>query len=154
MNALELLKEDHEKVSALFEQAEAAKGHQQKKQVYEKIASELETHTYIEETIFYPAIRESDDLKDLVLESIEEHKQVKTLIREINNLTGDNDKFDAKLTVLQENVEHHVEEEENDMFPQVEQYMDESRLEELGRELEAAKINFGKQRRSASSARK
>lgn len=154
MNALELLKEDHEKVSALFEQAEATSDAKQKKQLYEQIASELEIHTHIEETIFYPAVQEYDDLKDMVLESIEEHKQVKTLIREIANLTGDSDKFDAKLTVMQENVEHHVEEEENEMFPQVEQYLDEARLEELGQELETAKMNFGKQRRSASSARK
>ena len=91
---------------------------------------------------------------DLVLEAIEEHKQVKTLIREMGNLTGDSDKFDAKLKVMQENVEHHVEEEENEMFPQVEQYMDESQLETLGEEMETAKMNFGKQRRSASSARK
>lgn len=152
MNALELLKEDHEKVSALFEQAEATENQKQKKQLYEQIASELELHTHIEETIFYPAIQEHDELKDLVLESLEEHKQVKTLIREIGNLTGDSEKFDAKLTVMQENVEHHVEEEENEMFPLVEQYLAESQLETLGQEMEAAKMKFGKQKRSASSS--
>lgn len=152
MNALEFLKEDHEKVAALFEQAEATKKEQQKKQIYEQIASELETHTHIEETIFYPAIQGEEELRDLVLEAFEEHKQVKTLIREISNLTADSEKFEAKLTVMRENVEHHVEEEENEMFPLVEQYLDEDELEELGQKLEAAKLQFGKQRRATSSS--
>ena len=151
MNALKLLKEDHQKVSDLFERFEAAGEEQKKRHIYDQIASELEAHTHIEETIFYPALQEQEELKDMVLEAFEEHKQVKTLIREIGNLVKDSEKFDAKMTVMKENVEHHVEEEENEMFPKVEQLFDESELEELGKEMAAAKLQFGKQKRTASS---
>jgi hemerythrin superfamily protein len=76
----------------------------------------------------------------MVLESYEEHKQIKTLLREIEDLASKSEKFEPKLTVLQENVEHHAEEEEEGkMFPKVRELMDESQLEELGQELEAAK---------------
>ena len=151
MNALELLKEDHQTVASLFEQAESTEKEAQKKRLFEQIASALEAHTHIEETIFYPALQEQEELKDLVMEAFEEHKQVKTLIREMGNLTDGSEKFDAKLKVMKENVEHHVEEEENEMFPQVEQLFDESQLEELGQQMEEAKLKFGKQRRTASS---
>lgn len=151
MNALELLKEDHQTVASLFEQAESTEKEAQKKRLFEQIASALEAHTHIEETIFYPALQEQEELKDLVMEAFEEHKQVKTLIREMGNLTDGSEKFDAKLKVMKENVEHHVEDEENEMFPQVEQLFDESQLEELGQHMEEAKLKFGKQRRTASS---
>jgi hemerythrin superfamily protein len=80
-----------------------------------------------------------EELKDMVLESYEEHKQIKTLLREIDELVSDSEKFEPKLKVLVENVEHHAEEEEEGMFPQVQELMDEADLEELGQELEAAK---------------
>src|SRR6476646_10410164 len=139
MNALELLKADHEKVQQLFKKAEDANPERQR-QLFEEIKQELETHTHIEETVFYPAVREADDLKDMVLESLEEHKQVKTLLREMENLTSDSEKFEPKLKVLMENVEHHaVEEEEGKMFPKVRKFMKPAALEQLGKELEAAK---------------
>jgi hemerythrin superfamily protein len=151
MNALELLKEDHQKVAGLFKQAEAAEKEQLKQSLFRQIATELETHTHIEESIFYPALREREELKDLVLEAFEEHRQIKTLIREMGNLTDGSEKFDAKLKVMKENVEHHVDEEEHEMFPKVQQHFDESELEQLGRELKAAKQEFGKHQRSTSS---
>jgi iron-sulfur cluster repair protein YtfE (RIC family) len=139
MNALELLKADHEKVQELFKKAESANPERQK-QLFEEIKKELETHTHIEETVFYPAVKEADELKDMVLESLEEHKQVKTLLREMENLTSDSEKFEPKLKVLRENVEHHaVEEEEEKMFPKIRTIMNAEKLERLGQELEAAK---------------
>jgi hemerythrin superfamily protein len=84
----------------------------------------------------------------MVLESLGEHKQVKTLLREMDNLTGDSEKFEPKLKVLMENVEHHAEEEEEaKMFPKVRKLMDAAALDQLGQELEAAK---DKQLRKAS----
>lgn len=144
MNALELLKEDHEKVSALFEEVKATEDEGKHKELFEKIKTELETHTHIEETILYPEFLKHEELKDIVLEGIEEHKQVKTLIREIQNLADGSEKFDAKLKVMGENVEHHVEEEETDMFPKAEKVYSESELEELGQQLEAEKKSYGK----------
>lgn len=144
MNALDLLKEDHEKVSALFEEVKATENEEKHKQLFEQIKTELETHTHIEETILYPKFREREELKDIVLEGIEEHKQVKTLIREIQNLADGSERFDAKLKVMGENVDHHVEEEETEMFPKAEKIFSESELEELGQQLEAEKKAYGK----------
>jgi hemerythrin superfamily protein len=148
MDALELLKTDHKTVKDLFKKVEASKNDKQQKQLFEEIKMELETHTHIEETVFYPAVAKHDELKDMVLESLEEHKQVKTLLREMDNLTEDSEKFEPKLKVLMENVEHHAEEEEEaKMFPKVRKLMDAAALDQLGRELEAAK---NKQLRKAS----
>ena len=148
MDALELLKKDHDTVKELFEKAEGNNNEKQQKRLFEQIKTELETHTHIEETVFYPAVAKIDELKDMVLESLEEHKQVKTLLREMENLTEDSEKFEPKLKVLMENVEHHAEEEEEGkMFPKVRKLMDTQTLEQLGEELEAAK---NKQLRKAS----
>ena len=138
MNALELLKEDHQKVKKLFTQAE--QDQKQQKSLFNQIKKELETHTFIEETVFYPAMEKHEELKNMVLESIEEHRQVKTLLKEMENLVSDSEKFEPKLKVLMENVEHHAEEEEEGkMFPKVREILDEGALEKLGEQLQAAK---------------
>ena len=140
MDALELLKKDHRAVKGLFKQAETNKDEKQQNRLFEQIKTELETHTRIEETVFYPAMAKRDELKDMVLESLEEHKQVKTLLREMDSLVSNSEKFEPKLKVLMENVEHHAEEEEEgNMFPKVLKLFDKSELEKLGEQLEAAK---------------
>jgi len=149
MDALELLKQDHQKVKELFEEAEEAEGKEQQ-DIFEQIKSELETHARIEETVFYPAVQKLDELKDMVLESLEEHKQIKTLLREIESLASDSEKFEPKFQVLMENVEHHAEEEEEGkMFPKIRKMMNKQQLEQLGAELESAK-GQGQKRRKAS----
>jgi hemerythrin superfamily protein len=148
MDALELLKKDHKTVKELFKKAKGNKNEKQHKPLFEQIKAELETHTHIEETVFYPAVAKIDELKEMVLESLEEHKQVKTLLREMENLSEDSEKFEPKLQVLMENVEHHaVEEEEEKMFPKLRKFMNAEKLEQLGQELESAK---DKQLRKAS----
>jgi iron-sulfur cluster repair protein YtfE (RIC family) len=139
MNALELLKADHKKVASLFDRVKETESEKEHLKLFEQIKSELEVHTHIEETILYPKLRQYEELKELVLEAFEEHKQVKTLIREIEGLVEGSERLDAKLTVMGENVEHHVEEEENEMFPKVEKLMSRDELEELGAQLQAAK---------------
>ena len=140
MDALELLKQDHQTVKELFEQAEGTEDRKEQRQVFTQIKKELETHARIEETVFYPAMQKHEELKDMVLESMEEHKQVKTLLREMDDLVNDSEKFEPKLKVLMENVEHHAEEEEEGkMFPKVRKLMDQEALEQLGQELETAK---------------
>ena len=142
MDALELLKQDHTKVKELLEKAESAEQGKERTAIFEKIKTELETHARIEEDVFYPAVQKNEELKDMVLESIEEHKQVKTLLREMDNLSKDSEKFEPKLKVLKENVEHHAEEEEEGkMFPKVRKLFSATELQELGAELEAAKGN-------------
>ena len=153
MNALELLKTDHRKVADLFEQAEAA-DESSRVAIFEKIQTELEIHAHIEETIFYPKLREegNEELADIVNEGIEEHHQVKIFLREIAALSDDSEKFEPKLKVLKEDVEHHVEEEENEMFPLVEAQFDSDVLDELGAELEAEKRNFAGNRSSSDTS--
>jgi hemerythrin superfamily protein len=145
MNALDLLKQDHEEVKELFEQAEGTDDSKEQRNIFKQIKTALQTHARIEEGVFYPAVEKHEQLKDLVLESYEEHKQIKGLLKEIDDLVIDSDKFEPKLKVLQENVEHHAEEEEEGkMFPQVHELFDDAALEELGRKLEAAKGNRSK----------
>jgi hemerythrin superfamily protein len=140
MDALELLKQDHKAVKELLQEAKQAEDSKKQRQLFREIKNELETHARIEESIFYPAMEEREELKDMVLESIEEHKQVKTLLREMSRLGAKSEKFKAKLKVLSDNVEHHAEEEEEGkMFPKVRQNFDPGELEDLGEELEAAK---------------
>jgi hemerythrin superfamily protein len=140
MDALELLKQDHQKVKKLFEQAEAMEEGKEQKQIFGQIKKELDAHARIEETVFYPAMEKYEELKDMVLEAIEEHKQVKTLLREMDELVSDSEKFEPKLKVLMENVEHHAkEEEEGKMFPKVRKLLDQTALDKLGQQLEAAK---------------
>jgi hemerythrin superfamily protein len=148
MDALELLKQDHEKVKELFEEAEESEDQKEKNRIFSEIQAELETHARIEETVFYPAMEQHEELKDMVLESIEEHRQIKTLLKEIDGLKADSEKFEPKLKVLMENVEHHAEEEEEGkMFPKVREICSQEDLDNLGEELEAAK---NKRQRKAS----
>ena len=143
MNAIELLKQDHNTVSLLFQKVKGSEDSQHK-ELFEKIKQELEVHTHIEETIFYPKIKEEKELEDIVLEGIEEHHQAKIFLRELSALTDDSEKFEPKLKVLMEGVEHHVQEEEGEMFPKVEELFDQSVLEELGKEMENEKQSFKK----------
>ena len=142
MNALELLKQDHEEVKELFEQAEGTDDSKEQRNIFKQIKKALESHARIEEGIFYPAMEKHAHLKDLVLESYEEHKQIKILLKEMDDLVTGSEKFEPKLRVLQEIVEHHAEEEEEGkMFPQVRKLIDDAALGQLGRKLEAAKGN-------------
>jgi hypothetical protein len=140
MDALELLKQDHQKVKQLFKRGQETEDKKQQRQIFKEIKSELETHARIEETIFYPAMEEHEELKDMVLESLEEHKQMKTVLREMGRLSTSSERFKPKFKVLKDNVEHHaVEEEEGKMFPKIRKLINRNELEELGQELEAAK---------------
>jgi len=146
MNALEILKQDHQKVKQLFQEATHASDQRKRKDVLDKIDTELEIHAHIEETVFYPALEEHEELKDMVVEALEEHQEAKALLEELEELGPENHDFGSKLQELMESVEHHVQEEEREMFPKVREVFDEGQLEELGHQLESAK---GKQHRQA-----
>jgi hemerythrin superfamily protein len=143
MNAIELLKSDHDKVSRLFQKVKATE-ESEHKALFEKIREELEIHTHIEETIFYPKVKEEKELEDLVLEGLEEHHQAKMFLRELSALADGSEKFEPKLKVLMEDITHHVQEEEGEMFPKVEELFDPATLEALGAEMEAEKRKFKK----------
>lgn len=144
MDALEVLKSDHDKARKLFiEFRAAAEDSDTRKmaEVTEKIFNELETHTAIEERVFYPAIKEAggSELADLTAESNEEHHVVDVLMSEVRNLDPSDDAYAAKMKVLIENVEHHAGEEEKEMFPQVRNLFSQDQLDELGAALEREK---------------
>ena len=138
MDAFNLLKADHRKVEELFSQLESASG-QAKMRVFEQIKMELELHTHIEEKIFYPALEKPKQTHDLTLEAYEEHDVVKKLLREMSKAKSANEEWEAQAKVLQENVEHHVEEEENELFPKAEAALSEEQIEALGEKMEAEK---------------
>jgi iron-sulfur cluster repair protein YtfE (RIC family) len=142
MDAITLLKEDHKRVKGLFAKFDklGERAHKQKRDVVDKIIEELSVHAAIEEQLFYPAAREwAPDTEDHILESLEEHHIVKWVLSELNGMSPDDERFDAKVTVLKENVEHHVEEEEQDWFPEVRKAMGRKALQELGTAMQKAK---------------
>ncbi|MER6522739.1 hemerythrin domain-containing protein [Streptomyces sp. NPDC060334] len=142
MDGIVLLKEDHKTVEKLFKQFEKAgdKAYVEKRRIADKVIEELTTHTWIEEKIFYPAAREAaPDTKDHVLESIEEHHVVLWMLSELKGLDASDERFDAKMSVLMENVRHHVEEEEKEWFPDVRKAMGRNRITALGERMESAK---------------
>ena len=150
MNAIELLKEDHDRVDKLFQKVKANEDADHR-ETFEKIKAELDVHTHIEETIFYPKLKEEGDeeLKKIVLEGIEEHHQAKMFLRELASLVEDSEKFQPKLKVLMEDIGHHVQEEEGQMFPMVEEQFDEYTLQMLGEEMDKEKKAFGKSQKAA-----
>ena len=137
MDAFELLKQDHKKVSQLFSEIEAAKG-QAKKGIFAQLKSELDLHAHVEEKFLYPALENNEKSRDITLESYEEHKVVKDLLVELAS-SSPGDEWDAKLTVLKENVEHHVEEEEGELFDKAEDVLSQEQIDRLGVEMEAEK---------------
>jgi len=137
-DAIVLLKNDHKTVEKLFKEFEKAgeTAYREKRRIADSIIEELTVHAYIEEEIFYPAAREAvPETKDHVLESVEEHHVVVWMLSELLDLDPEHETFDAKVTVLTENVRHHVEEEEDEWFPEVRSAMGRKRLQELGRRM-------------------
>jgi hypothetical protein len=138
MDAFSLLKADHRKVAGLFERLESARG-QAKLRVFEQIKMELDLHTHIEEKIFYPALEKPSETHDITLEAYEEHAVVKNLLKELSRAKTANDEWEAQAKVLKENVEHHVEEEENELFPKAEKALGEEKIEALGERMATEK---------------
>ena len=114
--AATMLKEDHDRVKALFDRFETAKGRPSKKKIVRDTLTELKIHAAIEEELFYPAVRKSVG-KDLMNEADEEHHVAKLLIAELEAMNGSESHFDAKFMVLAENVRHHIKEEEHEVLP-------------------------------------
>ena len=141
MNAVTLLKADHKKVAGIFEKLEPTteRGVKTREDLFAQLKNELDVHARVEEEIFYPALKEADETHDIVLEAYEEHAVVKTLLAELDELAKDDETWGAKLKVLQEMVEHHVEEEEGEMFPKAKEVLSAEEIEALGNQLEAAK---------------
>jgi iron-sulfur cluster repair protein YtfE (RIC family) len=141
MDAFELLKKDHEKVAGIFEKLEPTteRGVRTREELFTQLKQELDIHSQIEEQILYPVLKEAEETHDITLEAYEEHNVVKTLLAELEKLPKDDETWEAKLTVLKENVEHHVEEEEGEMFKKARKLLSTEQIEALGMRLEEAK---------------
>ena len=116
----DMLREDHKKVKGLFEEFEQADDAKAKQRIVETALAELEVHAKLEEELIYPAIRQEIDDDDLMDEALEEHHVVHGLIGELKKMKPSDERYDAKFTVLAENVRHHIKEEESEMFPKAE----------------------------------
>ena len=150
MNAFTLLKADHKKVAGILKKIDETteRAVKTREELFTQLKTELDIHTRIEETIFYPALKDADETRDITLEAFEEHKVVKTLLGELESLGKDKEEWTAKFTVLKENIEHHVEEEEGEMFPKARKVLGEDGAETLGTRMEKAK---GEQKAAAAS---
>src|SRR2546430_16299599 len=150
MDAIALLQHDHREVEQLFRQFEklTERAHRSKQKIVMKVIRELGTRAAIEEMLFYPAVRTAalkadvralKEAADTVLESLEEHHVVKWTLSELEKMDSEDERYDAKFKVLMESVRHHVEEEQEELFPKARRLLGEDMLDELGERIEKAK---------------
>jgi hemerythrin superfamily protein len=156
-DAIVLLKNDHKEIRRLFgqfdkagENATATKG-----QIVKKIIELLTVHTYLENEVMYPEVRKlMPDLEDDILESYEEHHVADVLCTELMMMKPDNERFDAKTTVLIESVTHHIKEEEDDWFPEVRSAVGRKQLQEIGAKMESMRKKAPKSPAQPSAVKK
>jgi hemerythrin superfamily protein len=139
MDAIQLLKDDHRKVEKIFSDMERKEN---RRRLFPELDRELAIHAEIEERIFYPAGKEAEPTRDLVLESIEEHKQIKLVLTDLEQTDMTTDEWGAALKVLKEDVMHHVGEEENDLFPKVQTILSKEQLADMGSRMEELKMQL------------
>jgi iron-sulfur cluster repair protein YtfE (RIC family) len=139
MNVFELLKQDHQKVSGIFQRIEAASATAERQQLFVQLKQELDLHAQVEETILYPALKQAEETRNITLEAYEEHQEVKDLLAEIQQTPPDDEEWTALVMELRESVEHHVEEEESEMFAQARDVLTEQQIDEISQRVEAAK---------------
>jgi hemerythrin-like domain-containing protein len=150
MDAIALLRHDHEELEQLFRQFEklTERAHKSKQKIVMKVIRELAIHSAIEEMIFYPAVRTAamkatvrtlKEAEDTVLESLEEHHVVKWTLTELEKMKPEDERYDAKFKVLMESVRHHVEEEQEELFPKARRLLGAEMIAELGERMERAK---------------
>jgi hypothetical protein len=146
MDAIGLLKADHDKVKGLLNELETTteRGVKTRAELFATIKGELTLHETVEEEIFYPELKAHPKAKDIVLEGYEEHHVVDLLMGELEALDVSDEAWGAKAIVMKENVEHHIEEEEGEMFRQARQVFDRQELEDLGARMLERKRSAGK----------
>jgi iron-sulfur cluster repair protein YtfE (RIC family) len=135
-----ILKKDHRKVEKIFSQLMKTtdRGEKNREELFSQLKTALDNHTQIEETILYPAIRAAAKTHDIALEAYEEHHQAKMMLAELADLPVTAEEWMAKLSVLKEDIEHHVEEEEAEMFPKTKKALGAKAVDELGMQIAQA----------------
>jgi len=143
MDAIALLKADHDKVKKLLDELETTteRGVKTRSELFATIKGELTVHEIIEEEIFYPELKAHPKARDIVLEGFEEHHVVDMLMSELESLDVTDETWGAKAVVMKENIEHHIEEEEGEMFAKARQVFDRAELNDLGERMAARKTS-------------
>ena len=139
MNAIDLMTRDHKTLKTLLTRVVIAKGEERREELIEKLRAELVAHERMEEEVFYPPLRENKKTHDIVLEGYEEHHVADLILDELLDMPVDAEMWQAKAKVLKENIEHHIEEEEGEMFKKARKVLSEEQLEQLGARMEAVK---------------
>jgi hypothetical protein len=147
MDAIALLKADHVKVKRLLTELESTteRGVKTRAELFSTIKGELTLHEIVEEEIFYPELKAHPKAKDIVLEGYQEHHVVDVLMGELESLDVSDETWGAKALVMKENIEHHIEEEEGEMFTKARQVFDKAELDDLGRRMEERKLTAGRE---------
>lgn len=131
MNAVDILKADHEKVRSLFDQIDQVEEFPERKRLFQNLKAELESHSFIEETIFYPLLAQKKDFQELVDQAIDDHLEMKEILEEFNGL-NDADTWDDRFGELLDCVEDHVDEEEEELLPRAEEVFSREELDVMG----------------------
>jgi hemerythrin superfamily protein len=135
MDAITLLRDDHRKLKGLLRELEPTteRAVKTRTELFERIKADLTAHEIVEEEVFYPTLKQHPRAEEIVLEGYEEHDVVDTLMGELDALSVEDETWGPKARVMIENIEHHIEEEEGDMFVKARQVLDRAELEDLGR---------------------
>ena len=139
MNALELLKRDHERMKVLLTRALTAGAEERREHLLEHLHKDLVTHERMEEELLYPKLRDNPRTREIVLEGYEEHHVADQILDELLETPADTDIWKAKMKVLKESIEHHIEEEESEMFKKARKVLSEAELDAIGAQMEALK---------------
>ncbi len=141
MNAITLLENDHRKVERLLDELEPTteRAVKTRHELFGRVKAELTVHEVIEEEIFYPTLKQHPRAKEIVLEGYEEHDVVDTLMGELASLSVEDETWGPKCKVMIENIRHHIQEEEGEMFPKARQVFDRQELDDLGQQMETRK---------------
>jgi hemerythrin superfamily protein len=139
MNAVELIKEDHKRLKKMLEDTLEAAGGDERQAAMDHLRTELVAHERMEEEVFYPRLRNEDSARDSVLEGYEEHHVADVILDELLDVPADSDLWKAKVKVLKENVEHHMDEEEQELLKKARSVLDGDELDRLGERMARVK---------------
>ncbi len=141
MDVLELIKADHRLVETLFSEIEKTDDTHKLYDSFNQLYEALNVHAEVEEQVFYPAVRDRQDTEKLVDEAHKEHEEAKQMLEDVSSLSPTSAEFKAKIRELKQTMQHHIQEEENEVFSQVRQCMSDKKLEQLGNQLRETKAN-------------
>lgn len=152
MDVFTLLKQDHQQVAATIKQVEATDAPAQRQQLFNQIKQALDVHAHIEETIFYPVLKQAAETREITLEAYDEHQDIKDLLTQLAGMPPDDEEWTDTFDELKQTIEHHVDEEENEMFVKARDVLSPQQLEDLGTRMQQEKQQQLQQPKAASAS--